>query len=221
MFFVIIALAMAFTLQAQTNVSDEPAFRSEDGKQVVKMIDPELRAIVKSTITNWNAGRNNESDIEKYVKSFDDLLAKHKGEKTQAVAQILYAKENFYYDVLGDCDTGAQLLHQLARDYPNTKLGRDIGRILENNEIEGKPPPSSPKDGKQVGSVGEAFLLTTNAVPGSTFEIGVYVVQCGDTLVAIAAHFQTTTERLQVLNPNMTTTHISVGQQIRVYERKI
>jgi LysM repeat protein len=74
---------------------------------------------------------------------------------------------------------------------------------------------------KQVGSTGEAFLFTTNAEPGSTLEIGVYVVKTGDTLVKIAAHFQTTVRGLQALNPDMKTTHISVGQQIRVYERKI
>jgi LysM domain len=221
MFFVIITLAMACRLQAQTNGTDEPAFRSEDGQFFRKIIDPELRAIVKSTITNWNAGRTNASDIAKYVQSFDDLLARHQGEKTEAVAQILYAKENFYYDVLGDCDAGSELLHQLARDYPHTELGKGVGQILENNEMEDKPPVSSPTDGNPVGRAGAAFLFSTNAEPGSTFEIGVYVVKTGDTLVRIAAHFQTTVEGLQALNPDMKTPHISVGQQIRVYERKI
>jgi hypothetical protein len=144
--FVTVALAISFTLRAQTNSADQPAFRSEDGRVVIKIIDPELRAIVKSTITNWNAGRTNATDIAKYVKTFDDLLAKHKGEKTEAVAQIVYAKENFYYDVLGDCETGSKLLDELARDYPNTELGKGIVQILKNNEKEVHPGPASRKD---------------------------------------------------------------------------
>ena len=63
------------------------------------------------------------------------------------------------------------------------------------------------------------LLLTTNAKPGSTFELGIYVVKPGDTLVNIAAHFQTTVRGLQALNPEIKTTHISVGQQIRVSEQ--
>jgi len=143
-----IALALALTLKAQTNLANEPAFRDESGHLFRKIIDPELRAAVENTITNWNAGRTNADDVAKYVRNFDDLLAKHKGEKTEAVAQILYAKENFYCDVLGDCDKGAELLHQLARDYPDTELGRGIGQILKEEDRKAgaqKPPPPEKK----------------------------------------------------------------------------
>ena len=142
-FILSIATAMTLPLMAQTNVTDEPAFHSDDGKTVIKIIDPELRALIKNTITEWNAGKINSVDIARYVKGFDGLLAKHKGEKTEAVAQILYAKENFYFDVLGDADTGAQLLHQLAKDYPDTELGRGIGKILKESAASSpaqKPP---------------------------------------------------------------------------------
>jgi LysM repeat protein len=63
------------------------------------------------------------------------------------------------------------------------------------------------------------LLLTTKAEPGSTFEIGVYVVKKGDTLHQIAANFQNDVRGLQALNPDLMTTHIRVGQQIRVSEQ--
>jgi uncharacterized protein YcfL len=67
---------------------------------------------------------------------------------------------------------------------------------------------------------GQDLLSTTNAEPGSTFEIGVYIVKKGDTLSHIAATFQVTVRDLQVLNSDLTP-FIKVGQKIRIYERKI
>jgi len=142
---IIIAWFAALQLRAQTNVIDEPAFRSEDGKRVTRIIDPELRTLVGNITTQWKAGQTNAADITAYLKSYDDLLAKHKGEKTEAVAQILYSKENFYSDLLCDCDNGDALLHQLAREYPDTELGRGIGEIVKRDEPKTeKPPPQEP-----------------------------------------------------------------------------
>lgn len=119
-----------------TNKASTAAATPPAGPTALKLIDPELQALVEATRTHWNAGRTNTAEIASYVQGFEDLRARHQGEKTEAVAQMLFAEENFFYDALGDGDTGAKLLHQLAADCPDTKLGRDIGQILKINAAE-------------------------------------------------------------------------------------
>ncbi len=132
-FFSLVGLALACTLQAQTNLADDPDFRTADGKLVAKMIDPELRALVISSKNGLKAGKTKVSDLVGYLQGFEDLLAKHQGEKTKAVAQILYAEENFLSGVLDDRATGAKLLRQLATDYPDTELAKSLGKPLTGN----------------------------------------------------------------------------------------
>jgi LysM repeat protein len=43
-----------------------------------------------------------------------------------------------------------------------------------------------------------------------------YVIQSGDTFGTIASKFQTTVEALQALNPDASSTSLSVGQRIRI-----
>ena len=164
-FLFIFALALATLLQAKPTVSDEPVFRFGDEKTVIKIIDPELRALIKSSTTNLNAGGTNMSDIIGYIQGFDDLLAKHKGEKTEAAAQVLYAKFDFIYGVLGDDDTGDKVLHHLAMDYPETKLGKGIGKIIKKNEVGADPDLSLSSESPWIAADPGNFTLS----PSRTF----------------------------------------------------
>ena len=69
---------------------------------------------------------------------------------------------------------------------------------------EGAPPPT---------------FLTKEAQGGATYEIGVYVVKSGDNLTAIAYRLHLSVKDLRTLNPELTGDRITVGQQIRVYEK--
>jgi hypothetical protein len=62
-------------------------------------------------------------------------------------------------------------------------------------------------------------FLTKEAQGGATYEIGVYVVKLGDTLSRIAKCHDVTVKDLRILNPELTSDRILVGQQIRVYEK--
>ena len=126
-----------------TNETSSSATSPPTGHKVMELIDPELQALVANTLANWNAGRTNAADIVKYVQGFEDLRARHQGERSEAVAQMLFAEENFFFDALGDGGTGSKLLHQLAADYPDTKLGRDIGQVLKMNSTGDDLPPVS------------------------------------------------------------------------------
>ncbi len=67
---------------------------------------------------------------------------------------------------------------------------------------------------------GEYLLSVTNAEPGSTFDVGVYVITKGDTVAKIAAKFQISTSDLMAINPGLDALRLLVGQRIRIYERK-
>jgi LysM repeat protein len=154
-----------------TNETSAAEDSPQGGHRALKLIDPELQTLVKTTLTNWNAGRTNSADIVKYVQGFEDLRATHQGERTEAVAQMLFAEENFFHDALGDGDTGSKLFHQLAADYPDTKLGRDIGQILKKNADDESVPVSLagnpwtlPSHGSIRLSLIRSFVLSNDCV---------------------------------------------------------
>ena len=76
-------------------------------------------------------GTPSEASLADQLKAFDALLAKHKDEKTDDVAQILYMKAMLYLQVLEDDTKGEALIQQLKTDFPETRPGKDADRILE------------------------------------------------------------------------------------------
>ncbi len=111
-------------LTAQTVTTNRP----------VSHLDPELRALVDDIKAKLKAGQNTEAALAPELATFDQLLAKHTGEKTDAVAQILYMKAMLYIQVLNDPDKGKVLIQQVKTDYPDTRLAKNADRILSNLE---------------------------------------------------------------------------------------
>ena len=117
-----VALLVPASLTAQTNA------------RPVNSMDPELQAIVQGIQTKLKAGKNTEADLAENLVSFDTLLAKHVGEKTDAVAQILYMKAMLYLQVLDNPAKGKALILKLKADYPATKLGQKADQMLQMME---------------------------------------------------------------------------------------
>jgi peroxiredoxin len=95
----------------------------------------ELNAVVEKVQAKLKAAKGTklkEADLADEFKEFDALLAKHKGEKTDDVAQILFMKGMLYLQVLDNPDKGAALITQLKQDYPDTKQGKGADRLLDN-----------------------------------------------------------------------------------------
>ena len=122
-FFAVAALLLALCgrLPAQTN-------------------DPsaELQALVGKINAKLMAGQTAETNLTDEIAEFSALLDKHKAEKTDAVAQILFAKIKLYFEVLRNPERGLELLKQLKSDFPETNLGKasdqmiaDVQRQLE------------------------------------------------------------------------------------------
>ncbi len=83
---------------------------------------PELTALVIKIQTDLQAGKHTEADLSDDLKQFDVLLAKHKGEKTDAVARILYMKILLYSQVIGDATKADALMNQLTNDFSGTQF---------------------------------------------------------------------------------------------------
>jgi|GEM_PF-212234 len=75
-------------------------------------------------------GKQTENDFADLLQQCDTLLAKHKDEKTDEVAQILFAKASLYLQVFDNAQKGRELILQLKQDFPETKLGRNADKIL-------------------------------------------------------------------------------------------
>src|SRR5579862_9026744 len=66
---------------------------------------------------------------------------------------------------------------------------------------------------------GASLLSTTNAVPGSIYEVRVYVIERGDTVVKIARKFQISIADFETINPGLNPTRLKIGQEVRVSEK--
>jgi peroxiredoxin len=90
----------------------------------------EMKALTAKMQAKMKEGKKTEADFADEFKEFDALLAKHKGEKTEEVASILYAK-GMYLQRFGNSEKSIALLEQLKRDFPETKSGKNADKVIE------------------------------------------------------------------------------------------
>ena len=86
----------------------------------------ELKALVAKIQTKLRNGEQTEAALAPELKEFDTLLAEHKGEKTDAVARILYMKALLYKQVLKDPTKGDALMAQLTKDFPDSQPAKEL-----------------------------------------------------------------------------------------------
>jgi thiol-disulfide isomerase/thioredoxin len=82
----------------------------------------ELRTLVEKVRADVADGKTNQNDMADYLKQFDVLLAEHRGEKTDAVANIVYMKAMLYDQILNDPAKAAELIKQLKVDFQGTEF---------------------------------------------------------------------------------------------------
>lgn len=82
----------------------------------------ELKDLVAKVNAKLKANQATAADLAPELKQFDVLLTEHKGEKTEAVAQILFMESALYSEVLKDPVKGGALLAQLKSDFADTKI---------------------------------------------------------------------------------------------------
>ena len=96
----------------------------------------ELKTLVSKITTKLHEGKKTESDLTPELKEFDELIEKHKGEKTDDTAQIILMKAMLYLEVFNDSATGTTLVQQIKTDYPDTKAGKSAEGILANIQLQ-------------------------------------------------------------------------------------
>lgn len=82
----------------------------------------ELQNLVTKVRADLQAGKTTKAELSDDLKQFDTLLAEHKDEKTEAVAEILYVKATIYAQVFQDTATADALMKQLTNDFSGTEL---------------------------------------------------------------------------------------------------
>jgi peroxiredoxin len=112
----IIALlaAAAFTLSGLTVSAQDSSAATE------------LKSLVSKVQTKLKDGKKSEADLAPEMKEFDALLEKHKGEKTDDVAQILYMQALLYSQVLDNEAKSDELLAKLEKEFPDSKQAATV-----------------------------------------------------------------------------------------------
>src|SRR3989442_9072738 len=85
----------------------------------------ELKDLITKVQDKLKEGKKGEADLAEEFKAFDGLLARHKDEKTDDVAQILYMKAMLYLQVLDNTEKGIAAIEQMKRDFPDTQQGQN------------------------------------------------------------------------------------------------
>lgn len=97
-------------------------------------VTAEINAVVARINAKVTAGKNTEADFADEMKSYDDILARHAGEKTEALATVLAAKAQFYGELFNDADKALQAFQQLKRDFPDTRAGKQADEAISQLE---------------------------------------------------------------------------------------
>jgi len=90
----------------------------------------ELNALIQQIKAKLSSGAPTESALAPELKKFDDLLKEHAGEKTDAVAQILYMKAQLYSEVFKNQPKADELTKQLLAEYGNTNFAKQVKEDL-------------------------------------------------------------------------------------------
>jgi len=92
----------------------------------------ELKDLVTRISASLQEGKRTEAEQAGHIQEFDALLAKHKGETTDDVAEIAFMKATLYVEVFQQADKGAEMLKQVQRDFPNSAPAKRVDQVLAN-----------------------------------------------------------------------------------------
>ena len=131
---ILAALAFASLLfTSQGGLAQEKSAAATELKELVTKVQAKVKELRPPSPpgTPRKIVKISEADMSGELKQFDTLLAQHQGEKTDDVAQILYMKYMVYSQVIGDKEKGTELLAQLNKEFPDSKLVANMKREEE------------------------------------------------------------------------------------------
>jgi thiol-disulfide isomerase/thioredoxin len=145
----------------------------------------ELHSLLLKIRADIKAGNRTEAALSGDIQQFDVLLAEHKGEKTDDVAQILFMKGILYLQGLNNDAKAMAILKQVQTDYPGTKWAAEVDKVMAFNEK--AAAAKKIKSALVVGSKFPEFSVTgldgqplsTAALKGKATLIDFWATWCG------------------------------------------
>ncbi len=175
---VLIALSGALLPLASLPVVAQSTASSRASTTVVPKTDvkSQLMAIVAKIEAKLKAGATTPDSLASEIKEFDALLAAHKAEKTDDVAQVALMKAQLYLQVFGEPDQGVAMLKQLTLDYPNTPTAKQIIPQLPRLEAQVKSEAAvlAIKKSLAVGAQFPEFPATIKDLDGKPLSVAKY-----------------------------------------------
>ncbi len=99
-------------------------------------VSVELKSLVSKIQAKLQAGKKTEGALAEDIKGFDALLAEHQGEKTDAVADVLFFKAMLYLKVFHDSKNAGDMFRQLKQDFPQTTRAQAADKILASMDLQ-------------------------------------------------------------------------------------
>ena len=139
-------------------------------------IAPQLQALVAKINAKLQAGAHTEQELAPELKEFDDLLAAHKGETTDDVAQAAVMRAALYFQQLDDQEKGLALLKQFVADFPNSAPAKSIGPQLPMIEAQAKAGAASAAIRRALvpGAAFPDFPATAKDLAGAPLSVARY-----------------------------------------------
>jgi len=118
-------IVSTFAMRTFALAADAPATAAHVGDA-----DKELTALQDSIIARIHQGVSTEKDFAPELQKFDQLVAEHQGDKSDAVAKILLSKAALYMQIFKDYDNAVATLKQIVDQYPTTPSADAAAKAL-------------------------------------------------------------------------------------------
>src|SRR5215213_9705262 len=145
----------------------------------------QLQELVEKIKGKLKSGEKTEQALAGELKAFDDLLAEHKSEKTDDVAQILFMKALLYAQVIENQAKASELLKQLETDFPGTAPAKRAPSVIESiaHQAEANKMKANLKTGAPFPGFEEKDLdgkpLSVAGLKGKVVLIDFWATWCG------------------------------------------
>lgn len=132
------ACAAAVTIRAA-----EPAAPTEPTQPAAAAsnespLEKEMQPIMEKVAQKVHSGAKTEAELADELKAIDGVLAAHRGEKTEDVAQVALVRAAIYLEVFSNFTKAQDLLRAIATDYPGTKAAAEAGEVVPRLEAQKK-----------------------------------------------------------------------------------